>query len=1182
MQIGKPPPELTGLTLPEKILIAVYRAKMYISTFRSFLGPGTGQRGIKGNTITFPQDIVQISKKLPGKTDCLSDNIKVIFIGRTVPSKEAMKKVLTVRREKVYAALNFLHTHHPLYKDVDIDNTVDLPDDDIPGEIWKISCHHEDENNEDEKEHATYVPQPTSDSVSTDVLMESSGVLDLGGDEVSTSSQLTAALQNLQGTMIVPHGQNPLTDYNNPLLWLGSYPWLFPYGLGGPEAPRKTSLSLRMYIRHLLLYAEDHFKLDIAFKFHVFNVLQKRSVSLHTSLLLKSPQSSYIKDNISNLNHSTLIKLLEAVEKKVSPVDPRIKVLLDNLSSTGAKIDGSPYCKKGSRREIFGLMTQFGMASYFVTVSPTSIHSPIVSFLAGKEIDIDNLNISELPSTYERAKLAADDPVSVAQFFNITIDAFTAYLLGYHQHNGGILGKVAAFYGCIEEEGSGTLHIHMLVWLDGFSSRNQIEEGLANEEFKADLLAYLENTIHEGYFGGDINFDHSSLEASTVSYRRPVPPENFGRDLVEDVNSLVAVANTHRHTHTCYKYGKSKECRFGFPRPLVEESSVDNDEILIRRTSPIINNYNPYFMTCLRCNHDLKFIPSGRDGRSCAFYMTNYTTKDSLSSHQVFPLMASSMKQVDLQSDMLDAQRRSKMMLTKMLNRITTETELSASHVCHFLLGNKDNKTSHTFSQLNLHVALSWIIGEEKVYDGVLEEEEEENYEEEDNQGFFIEKGNSGLVLVNAFSDYRFRGQALKDISYYEYVSSIFKTKLNESESKKFKDYQSGLKKPGRDLQPRYSFEEGHPQSETHIQKVKATQVVPSLSFFPPSENYNSEKFYKCMLLLFKPFTCFGDLYNGISWEDSYTSADFGHNASYIDNIQEMHKGIDEKKQSVDQDDDGLVAEDSSSEQIIADEYDSAENNLRSLREDFEDNVFDHISGCVPSITTENEPVSVSHSSSQFLLWKKEIKDQLSNRELQLCFGDDGNENVPPEHGAYWEEESSRKNDDDIHFDIAPVLVDIDPSKIIQALKEKYSLNPKQAEVFRLVTQNTVKRLKGEPVTQIIAYIGGEGGTGKSQVIKAMVDFFEQVNSRHEIRLAAYTGTAAKHIGGKTLASLAKLRGGKVSSKLEKTWKSVTTTVVDEVSMNGCRLLAKLSRNITRAKHNSPDIPFGGRHVFLR
>ena len=65
-----------------------------------------------------------------------------------------MKKVLTVRRE-VYAALNFLHNHHPLYGDVDIDNTVDLPDDDIPAEIWKISCHHEDENNEDEKEHAT-------------------------------------------------------------------------------------------------------------------------------------------------------------------------------------------------------------------------------------------------------------------------------------------------------------------------------------------------------------------------------------------------------------------------------------------------------------------------------------------------------------------------------------------------------------------------------------------------------------------------------------------------------------------------------------------------------------------------------------------------------------------------------------------------------------------------------------------------------------------------------------------------------------------------------------------------------------------------------------------------------------------------------------------------------------------
>ena len=46
-----------------------------------------------------------------------------------------LKKVFTVRREKVYNALNFLIANNPVYADVTLSNTVDLPIDDIPKEI---------------------------------------------------------------------------------------------------------------------------------------------------------------------------------------------------------------------------------------------------------------------------------------------------------------------------------------------------------------------------------------------------------------------------------------------------------------------------------------------------------------------------------------------------------------------------------------------------------------------------------------------------------------------------------------------------------------------------------------------------------------------------------------------------------------------------------------------------------------------------------------------------------------------------------------------------------------------------------------------------------------------------------------------------------------------------------------
>ena len=56
------------------------------------------------------------------------------------------------------------------------------------------------------------------------------------------------------------------------------------------------------------------------------------------------------------------------------------------------------------------------------------------------------------------------------------------------------------------------------------------------------------------------------------------------------------------------------------------------------------------------------------------------------------------------------------------MNRITTEAEISGSHVSHFLLGHLDKKASHSFVTLNLHIALTWL-SEILKYDGIFDHE---------------------------------------------------------------------------------------------------------------------------------------------------------------------------------------------------------------------------------------------------------------------------------------------------------------------------------------------------------------------------------------------------------------------------------------------------------------------------
>jgi hypothetical protein len=81
---GPVPPDLQGLTIPEKMLIAAIRVKIYILKLKAPVGPGTEQRGMKGQSIAFPQNTPAIFASLPAPLSTLPDALKVSFL--LVPS----------------------------------------------------------------------------------------------------------------------------------------------------------------------------------------------------------------------------------------------------------------------------------------------------------------------------------------------------------------------------------------------------------------------------------------------------------------------------------------------------------------------------------------------------------------------------------------------------------------------------------------------------------------------------------------------------------------------------------------------------------------------------------------------------------------------------------------------------------------------------------------------------------------------------------------------------------------------------------------------------------------------------------------------------------------------------------------------------------------------------------------
>jgi hypothetical protein len=126
---------------------------------------------------------------------------------------------------------------------------------------------------------------------------------------------------------------------------------------------------------------------------------------------------------------------------------------------------------------------------------------------------------------------------------------------------------------------------------------------------------------------------------------------------------------------------------------------------------------------------------------------------------------------------------------------------------------------------------------------------------------------------------------------------------------------------------------------------------------------------------------------------------------------------------------------------------------------------------------------------------------------------------------------------------------------------------------------------------QLLMCVPGCGGTGKSQLIRAITDYFHVTKRANMLRKLAPTSIAAAEIDGLTIHSfLGESRKSAKKqttfrrpgdAKLEKEWRHVSYLIIDEMSMVGLSLLARLNRIVITAKHTSTDAPFAGVNVIF-
>lgn len=160
----------------------------------------------------------------------------------------------------------------------------------------------------------------------------------------------------------------------------------------------------------------------------------------------------------------------------------------------------------------------------------------------------------------------------------------------------------------------------------------------------------------------------------------------------------------------------------------------------------------------------------------------------------------------------------------------------------------------------------------------------------------------------------------------------------------------------------------------------------------------------------------------------------------------------------------------------------------------------------------------------------------------------------------------------------------------ISDVSAQFTLNRLQHAAFRTIGSALLKRWKridnlgyenenvqdGLRKDQLVFYLGGEGGTGKTRVIGAVQELCSSWRRGDYLLKTALTGKAATLIAGRTLASfLLVLKGSRSCATL-----GIDVIVIDEVSMMHKSQLVELDQRLRTSTRNA-SVPFGGIHVIL-
>ncbi|ESK93954.1 hypothetical protein Moror_12947 [Moniliophthora roreri MCA 2997] len=503
--------------------------------------------------------------------------------------------------------------------------------------------------------------------------------------------------------LTIGHNSQGELLWKNPSLYPKMFSWLFPYGHGGLGT---TKLNDANHNKWLLMYYDKQFQEDKNFPIVAFSHQQVKAATQSGWLLADKSSFASVAERITSLNESVLQDIASQLEKgeTVKPQTPEevacFKVLGD-LDRVAGKVPGAP--------------------TWYITISPSDEKHPISLYFAGNDEPFKPLIRGHCEHL------------------------FLEDVLGYNAKHRGLYGEHDAHYGVVEQQGHLTLHLHLLLWIKGSLSPEDIRKKLLDGEssFEHKFVEYLKSV-----FSGDfIDSNHQDVtktvdeDSKSKDYHDPTetllqsplqkcPAHPLGRPHTgclpctqhlawhkhykHTVNDLILKSNHHRCDWNLKKDGTVKKkhlykgcrdnqwgkCRARFPRALFSLTTVDRETrgITMKKIEPWFNTFSYSLTYLLRCNTDVTLLESGTAIKSVVLYVTDYIMKVSLKTHVIFDAIVSVFsKNKSIAYGTKHSQDSARHLLTKVVNLLSTKMEFGAPLICSYLLDYPDHYTDYTF-----------------------------------------------------------------------------------------------------------------------------------------------------------------------------------------------------------------------------------------------------------------------------------------------------------------------------------------------------------------------------------------------------------------------------------------------------------------------------------------------------